>query len=289
MSKIKIYNGKSNNGNEKGLFAHFFSILNALADLKPDEKLYVDLSKSTSYYDKSIIETDNVWEYFFEQPFNLTKEEAYKAPIEVGQLYYKNYNHFGLSNGKYDLSYKYDKYFLAKEILSKHIKIKKNILDEFEVIKNNLFENKSVFGIHVRSNEHYKTGHAKDQENKMPINFYFDKIESKIQELKDRFNFKFSKLFLATDNQKNINLFMNRYSDILIRYDSLVTPADSFIDNNWLFNEQNYKKGKDVLFEILLLSHCKYKLLSNSNVSCATAVMSDINSFEFIDMHVNFY
>lgn len=289
MSKIKIYNGISSNGNQKGLFAHFFSILNALADLKEDEKLYIDLSRSTSYYDPSFTKTDNVWEYFFEQPFNLTREEAYKSPLEIGQLYFKNYNHFGLSNGKYDLTYKHDKFLLAQELVKKYIKFNEDILKEFDVIKNNLFEGKSVFGIHVRSNEHYTTGHAKNQSEKISNNFYFDKIEQKILELKDRYNQKFSKLFLATDNQKNINSFMNKYSDILVRHNSLVTPSNSSTDNNWLFNDQNLKKGKDVVFEILLLSVCKYKLLSNSNVSCAAALLSPLNTFEFIDMHINFY
>lgn len=289
MSKIKIYNGISKNGNQKGLFAHFFSILNALADLKEDEQLYIDLSKTTSYYDPSYNKTDNVWEYFFEQPFNLTKEEAYKSPIEVGQLYFKTFNHFGLSNGKYDLTYKHDKFFLAQELVKKYIKFNDEILKEFNLIKNNLFQNRSVFGVHVRSNEHYTTGHAKDQFSKINSNFYFEKIENKILELRERYNFKFSKLFLATDNQKNIDTFMNKFSDILVRYNSLVTPANSQTDNNWLFNDQNLKKGKDVIFEVLLLSSCKYKLLSNSNVSCAAAILSELNSFEFIDMHINFY
>jgi len=284
MNKIKVFT--DNYG--KGLFAYFFSILNVLHNLKKDEQVFIDLCGKTMYYDPNFKKTDNVWEYFFEQPFNITKNEAYKNPIEVGSLLEEQYL-FCLSNGKYNISYKHDDFQIAQNLIKKYIKFQKDFINEFNEYKKSLFGDNLVFGVHVRSNEHYRTGHASSQFDKVGCDFFFDKIEKKLIEHNKRFNKKYKKLFLATDNEENVEKFKQRYGDIIITNNSLISPKGSARDNCWLFNENNYQKAKDVMYEVLLLKSCDFKLLVNSNVSCAAAVFSDINSFEFVDMHVNFY
>ena len=261
MSKIKVYT--DNYG--KGLFAYFFSVLNVLYDLKKDQKVFIDLSEKTIYYDPNYKRTNNVWEYFFEQPFDLTREDAYKKPIEVGPLLQEQYL-FGITNTKYNISYKHDEFKIAQDLIKKYIKFNPEFIKEFKEHKQKLFEDNLVFGVHVRSNEHYRIGHASKQFEKVTCDFFFKKIESKLKEILKYKNIKFKKLFLATDNEANIEQFKQRYGDIVVTNSSLISPKGSERDNCWLYNEKNYQKAKDVMYEMLLLSQCNYKLLVNSNV-----------------------
>ncbi|MEY4332416.1 MAG: hypothetical protein RLZZ196_1154, partial [Bacteroidota bacterium] len=55
---------------QKGLFAYYWGIINALSKLKEGDKLYIDLVNKTPYFDLNYTLTNNVWEYYFEQPFS---------------------------------------------------------------------------------------------------------------------------------------------------------------------------------------------------------------------------
>ena len=54
-----------------GIFSYVWVILQSMYTF-PNDLYYVDMRKFSTYYDPSIARTDNVWEYFFEQPH--TKE-----------------------------------------------------------------------------------------------------------------------------------------------------------------------------------------------------------------------
>lgn len=270
---------------QKGLFAYFWGVINALSKIENDDKLYVNLSKKTSYYDKNYEATDNVWEYYFEQPFldyDLTNSTScnFSTFCPNPQSF-----EFGLDgSGNYSLSttskfYK-ERSILSKNLVKKYFKLKPHVIQKIINFEKENFKENRILGIHYRGGEAFHTGHAKNQNNIMSIEYHISKINENLN------TGNYDKLFLITNDKYARDILMNHYSDIIIKYDiDLLCPVGMHLDISWIHNDRNYEKGEFAVIDCILLSKCKKILATSSNLTCLSCVLCE-NEVEFIDKNI---
>jgi len=271
----------------KGLFAYYWGVINALNQIKNEDKLYVDLSKKTPYYDPNYQETGNVWEYYFEQPFsdydllnNITCDFDTFCPDPTS---FK----FGLDGeGNYSLSDNSNQYAktntLAKRLTQKYLKLKPHIIKKIQDFENEYMIGSNILGVQYRGGEALHSGHGKNQHHMMSIEYHISKIDENLN------TGKYDKLFLITNDQYARDILMNHYNDNIIKYDSdLLCPVGVHIDVPWIHNDRNYEKGEFAVIDCILLSRCKKILATSSNLTCLSVVLNG-GEFEFIDKHVTY-
>lgn len=270
---------------KKGLFAYYWGVINALNHINPEtDKLYVNLSKLTPYYDPNYTITDNVWEYYFEQPYDdydfsnmIASDFTTFCPDPSRFL-------FGLDGcGNYSLSLKSPNSsksrILGKELTNKFIRFKPHILKKVDDFFNqNMTTN--TLGIQYRGGEAFHTAHGKNQSHKMSIEYHISKIDENLN------TGKYDKLFLITNDQYARDILMSHYEGIITKYDmDLLCPVGMHICNAWLHNDRNYDKGEFAVIDCILLSRCKKILATSSNLTCLSTLLTE-SECEFIDEHI---
>jgi hypothetical protein len=260
-----------------GFFAHFKLVISALNDvINNNDKLFVDFTKISSYYDENYKETDNVWEYFFYQPFNLTKND-----INENCYYYKYISDFwnlGFRNNTLD--YPIDEMNKFRIICKNYIKLRPHIENKINNFYGNNMKNYNILGVQKRGTSHYTWGHGKDQYNLMQSDYFFSKIDPIIN--------NYDKIFLITDELKTLNEFKSKYKDKLIHYDE----ADLSNNMNEYYStigKNKYKTGEDVVIETYLLSKCNYLLAISSNLSTSAIFLNENLKYNFIDKHITYF
>lgn len=142
---------------------------------------------------------------------------------------------------------------LGREYVSRYIRVKPHILAKVEQFHHNNIKSWNTCGIHIRG-----TDFAYAEPTKPEV--YFRAIyQWAANSQHDDF-----KLFLATDQQQFVEMFQREFGERVITYSSIRSSSDV---PAFFFNDVSaYKKGEDVLIDILLLSQCNYLL------KCAAAV-----------------
>ena len=108
--------------------------------------------------------------------------------------------------------------------------------------------------------------------NILPTEIFFEVIDEMLEQ-------GYEKVFLATDDQLELNKFVERYKDKLIFLDCVRSNS---LDPVFKINENRKKQGSDVIKDMFLLSMCDFLIKTRSTVSSfALCVNPDI---EFINL-----
>jgi hypothetical protein len=200
-------------------FHGLFAIVNNIAsvmylDIENDKTTnwYYEICKNSIYYDDKISETDNVWEYYFEQP----------CGNDLKQI---DYSHQTISNYFYNFPNSNLTHLFHQKILTKKellimndflfntaknkIVLKKHIENHVDEVFNKLgLENEKFLSVHYRDYDVGAQEHAGHLANKPALDVWFSRIDESL--LHD------SKIFLATDSFDIINQFKQKYGDKLV-------------------------------------------------------------------------
>ena len=214
--------GTKNHGDHGvvGLFSFVNNMASSIWHNRFNEKeinFFYDISGNSPYYDKNIKETNNVWEYYFEQPAGI----LYSERKNVGETYgsWSSFNGGNTNVGKFQTppqTYKNQKEELKNisdfifNMAKNKIKLKKEIVDLIEKTKASLNLNKTKYiSIHHR-NFTWKENiqHNPHQSRKIDIENWFKEIDKLLKP-----NYK---IFLATDSEESIKIFKKRYGDKII-------------------------------------------------------------------------
>ncbi len=139
----------------------------------------------------------------------------------------------------------------GRETIGTYVKPKAHILQKVESFYQENFSNKFVLGIHIRGTDLHYAPVVSPAE-------YFPHIDAWLEKEPTL------KIFLATDQAQYIPVFEQQYGDRIVysdafRSDNEVAPFQR--------NELSpYKKGEDVLLDILLLSKVDFLIKGSSNV-----------------------
>jgi len=250
-----------------GLGTGFFSNLSAvLCHLKIADAIgtapVIDFQNFRTLYNVNvpINNTKNAWEYYFKpvSPFSL--DEVYESK-----------NVFFCS-GSYPSSMSYSITTidgLYDEIYRKYVFLQNHVEDCLKKYSG-LFKRR-VLGVHFRGKEqNLAPGHSFAPTEKQMIK-YTDEIIEK---------YNVDKIFLVTEDQKYLDLFINNYGEKVFYTDSF----RSYKINSYNVNpreKHRYLLGLEVLVDAQLLSMCSGILCSDSNVSEYARFINN-KEFEFI-------
>lgn len=230
----------------------------------------VDFKNFKTLYNENMVvhNTDNAWEYYFKpvSPFNL--DEVYKSknvffcsgayPASMGL-------NITQING------------LFEEIYMKKVFLQNNVED---LLKRYLEKfNGRVLGIHFRGQEQKIAPRHSFPPTEMQMIKYTD-------EIMDKYNIE--KIFVVTEEQGYLDLFIKRYGGKILYTDSYRTYEVNAYNLNPR-EKHRYLLGLNVLIDAYLLSSCDGILCGDSNVSEFARFVNN-KRFEFtyyIDNGVN--
>ena len=203
---------------------------------------------------------ENIWEYFWHPVFGLSYTDV-EALLEQGRLSKFQVKNF--SDQEIHFWHEYDrdrvgtfwlrdnpddpakwmaaKRELGRKYVSDFISVRSQIREKADEFAVQAFDGSYLFAVHIRGTDFAyaePTGHQ----------HYFDAIE-KIIHQKKLTNYQ---VFLATDQAQFVDLFKAHFGDRLVIYDS--ARGSGFVAPFKLRDVDPYKKGEDVLIDILLLS-----------------------------------
>lgn len=137
------------------------------------------------------------------------------------------------------------------ESVRRYVRIRPHILEKVDRFFNSYMKGRHVLGVHLRGTDLHYAPPVSPAE-------YFESIE---RYLEDHPN---AHIFLATDQIQYLELIKKRYGSI-VKYNDCLRSATSTAP----FNRKDgspYRKGEDVLIDILLLSKCAFLIRGASNI-----------------------
>lgn len=274
------------NHSNAGFFAQMNFVLNQLAYAEKHNYLPVvflgedALDGPNPYYDEQY--GDNVWNYYFEPVAGNTYEEIRRilfsdefplndsdiVKLTSEQLWYMQAGDpesiYAYPFGYFIDKYNYDPDWYEKQrtkankIVKKYITLKKNIQREIDDFCDHYLKGHNVLGIHMRGTDKGLAGSHPQINRKVKPKEYYPFIDKYISHNKG------CKIFLATDQIQYVDILRKRYGDRVLAYGA--TRSDGVVNPFQQNDGNNYKKGKDVLIDCLLLSKSDFLL------KCASAV-----------------
>ena len=261
----------------RGLLAYFWCVIDVLRTLGEEDKLFVDLSNRSLYYDPGYLDTNNVWEYYFEQPSNLDSSEGCD-PIFYDVNRAKKLV-FGLKNGRYSIQSDLKVFKMAKKLVEENIRFKPHIISKVDDFVNTNFKEEKILGVHVRGGAHLITGHGKGQSGKLDLKHYFRNINKQFAD--------YTKLFLMTADGGIREIFKSEYGAKLLFFPGVISPGIGKEAEKQNM-DKNYLKGETAIIESILLSKCDKMILTGSNLGCFSMTLQEFPNWEIIDSHINY-
>lgn len=247
-------------GHNAGIFSYIWVTLQSMYSF-PNDKYYVDMRKFSGYYDPTITKTDNVWEYFFEQPDNIYEPPKREDIIETGCW------NGDPNSGYCDLSVvDRTKKLKYNELIKKYVRPLPHIREKIDnFLKDNNFLARNVLGVHCRGTDSYLK----------------DSVELYIKEI-NLIEKDYDTIFLMSDDQDYFNAIKSTYKDKVINYDSTTRGkgSASVFENA----SQPYKVGEDAIVDSFIMSNAKFLLHPRSNVTYFSRYLNPDLPYLNIDM-----
>jgi hypothetical protein len=216
--------------------------------------------------DTPIFGTDNVFEYYFEQPSELSVSEVKKEQYVFVQNDYSG----TFSLNKYDLTEEGIEHLamLYKKYIHLNSRTRRYIESSFEIFSNK----EDILGVHVRGTD-FKNGFCNH-----PVAALAEEYIEQVIALKE--NYKFKYIFLATDDKEILEQFQKKFTSNLLFYEDTARGSGKVgVHSRKTEREHSsYMLGLEVLRDAYTLASCDGLLAGLSQVSYAARY---INKAEF--------
>lgn len=227
----------------------------------------INVDKNCTYHEKGmILGTNNVFEYYFKQPSAITLNELKQSD----KVIYSDTCHREMvelvltgKRGHYYCNTRY-KYFMSK-IVNKYLNFNQATSTYVNTGLDNLsFRENKILGVHIRGTDFRK------KYNRHPVfvtaQDCFKCIDGLFKES------KYSKIFLATDDESILREFISEYGENVCYYTDVFRSNDrrsvAFHENNR--DKNKYKLGLEVIRDMYTLSQCDGLVAGISQVAiCA--------------------
>ena len=255
-------------GNDAGFFALVRWVLDAMyfcdrLSLKP----YIKFSKNFLYYDETMPEDMNPYEYYFEQPCNFDKDMYENVGLIVKYLP-RNRQMAEVLNGNspYQATEEYINQMgrIMRKYLRFNEKTQKIINDQLKTTG----ANKEMLGVHIRGTD-YKLN-WKDHPQYVPPEVYYKYIDMAIKK------FDFKKIYIATDDQDILREFIAHYGKdkVVFSQNSIRTNGTEGVHILSGVKRMNHKYllGVEVICDMCMLAACGGLISGLSQVSLASRI-----------------
>jgi hypothetical protein len=240
-----------------GMAGNLLIVVNELLSMKADDKVWVDMMTHKAICSDEDMDISNAWEYYFEQQYKTDdgKVIPLRPPRPVNIVYNKFY---GLNDNIITTS---------KNLFYKHFKIKDELSETINEYYNKEIKGKVTLACQVR------LGDMLNNSGTPPIESYWRKLNEILTKQTD-----IEQIFLATDDGIAIN-YLKEVSPVPIIHQEDIYRTSSKINHKRYSDDRyqhNYRLGKEVLVDILLLGKCDYFLRAKtSSVSTMATILSE--------------
>lgn len=222
-------------------------------------------------YDADKVGKENVWEYYFEQPFHISLEEAYKSDnffiiddvSEMASMYRLDIEKFVDFFNQDTMEWR--RYF------QHYIRIKRETKEYFESLRMNQIVNsdKNIVGILARGTD-YKELRPVGHLSPIAIGRIFDEIAKLSNEI------DIAQIFLATEDQCILQEFKKRYSGKICsvetkRYGTIGRDTLNIIYKD----EDGYERDLKYLYSLYVISKCPIGIYAACGGGAIAALMRD--------------
>lgn len=246
-----------------GLFSYIWETMRNIFTYY-DYPFYIYFGKQCSYYDINIKYTNNVWQYYFQQPSIQLMPTQQQKLCEVGISLNKQseYRDYCIENNTQQ-GYQ-NKRDIYHQIINKNIILLPNIKKKIQTFYEEKLINKNVLGLHCRGTDHPQ---------KKDMREYIPTIKKMLK--------NYDCIFATSDQQSRIDFLERYFGDSVITYP--IQRSNSQIPLHYGNFKNKYQKGEDILVESYLLSKTNFLLMtSGSNVNFFVRALN--NKLNFIDM-----
>lgn len=292
------------NHTNAGFFAYLSFVLNQILYCEEHNLLPVvyfgpwSVNGPNAYHD--LERGDNMWDYYFHPVAGYTYSDIQLLIADPKHLITEknlvhlhddvlSYLHAGNPDSIYNYPYGYyadleenlDNWYTrqrqkAQKLIEKYIEVRKELVAEVETFINQNFKGHQVLGVHIRGTD--KERESKRIERIIPPQEYFSHIDAFISQFPD------SKIFLATDQVQYVEQMQRKYPGRVLTQSTIL--SDSKVNSFQKADGNNYQKGKEVLFDCLILSRCHQLLKCTSAVSeYAHYFNADLTSLDLNELY----
>lgn len=253
-----------------GICSYVMQVI-AMAKVCKDQNIpmYIDLSQDMLYYKDNRI-TDNVWDYYFEQPFKNLDINEYE---KVESVWYQDNRALQPDSGSSWMRYNKNSEFLklARSYCKEFVIIKPELIDTGDnFLKNNT--NGNFLAVHKRGCDHENRNHFK-------LDDYFRET--------DKYADQYDQLLICSDEQYSVESYRERYGKKVISYNSVreTNPTEAIAGAHFRNTGNNfvYNNGRDCIIEAYLMAQSKLLLKTVSNVSSFAVMLGQNLDYIWID------
>jgi len=223
----------------------------------------------SQFYKEEELENGNIFEYFFEQPADISVEETLKSQnviFDYNSIDYGYYDSFAPGRND-DYIFSETDIINFSKIQKKYIRLNECLKNEIDLDIINLLKRKKVLAVHARGAD------AKIPYNNHPIPVT---IEDYIDNARREMNaIQAEKIFLATDDNNILKRFVEEFGDKLLYYND-VERSDGVRMS--CYGESNrfmhhYKLGKEIIRDVYTMAACQGLVCSTSYVSYIVRIL----------------
>lgn len=250
-----------------------------------EEKGYIPivdyLNFKTQYHNNNEFGKINIWEKFFEQPYNISLDDIrHSKNIIISDKYAAPSSKYLMGNTDFYTDINRRNYF--KKCFKKNIRFSNIALEYLERIKMEIIPmNARVLGVLCRG-----TDYALKRPKGHPIPPSPDEMITKAREVMNTYHCEY--IFLATEDALILERFLCEFEEKLLFVDQKrISPdemkgVDRVMDANIELNEDRFKMGLDYLCATYILSKCNCFVAARCGGTKGVLLMSDGFEYEYI-------
>jgi hypothetical protein len=237
----------------------------------------VEHSKELLYSEESEVNGHtNPYEYYFQQTSCVTLLEAQNSDKVVrSRLVDTTFCGYNTSYG-----FEQKEIDFYSRIYSKYIKLNPKISNMIEHDLQKIKKYRTL-GVHVRGTD-YKIGY-----NRHPVVVTEDEFLIEIEKCMKNYNFEY--VFLATDEEKTVDVFRKKFGEKLIIHDDTYRSKDGnaiHYGNNIVRPNHKFLLGYEILRDVYSLATCEGLLAGESNVSVLARVINKSNNSAYTYLNI---
>lgn len=235
---------------------------------------YVDWKNYMTQYYNGI---DNVWEYFFMQPSEITEEEVYSCKnVYLSGWTFNNINPLGL----FEKDIFFDKEIEKKsyDLLFNNLRFSNEVLKAVETEAQNIDIDKCI-GVYVRGTDYVRLKPSGEY-----IQPNVRQVEEQIIKFVNKYN---APIFLVTEDGEIYDSLVIKFGKSIrtVSYDSFIYNYDGkdVLSKSNVLEVNKKLRGQRYLVKMILLSKCKYLI---SSITQGSKFSYALNGGKYIDEYI---
>lgn len=235
---------------------------------------YVDWKNyETQYFDGK----NNVWEYFFKQPSEISEKEVYSSKnVYLSGWSFKNLNYQGLFES--DIFYNSEIEKKSNNLLVNNLYFSNEVLNIVNKEANRI-DIDTCIGVYVRGTDYIRLKPSGEY-----VQPNVQQVEEKIADFIDKYK---APIFLVTEDGDIYDSLVKKFGSIIkiVSFDSFIRNYDGrdVLSKSNVLEDNKKMRGQNYLVKMILLSRCKYFI---SSITQGSKFSYALNGGKYVDEYI---